>query len=380
MDKKTLIIVGTSLIAVFVILIVVLWLITVFKPRYYNYETVEQKIIDATEKYYKNNPEALPSANGKYSLQYDALVQAEYIKPLNELLVDGNQCNAEIIVIKKDNEYSYVPKLNCGENYESIELYKKIKNDNKVTTTGSGLYYDEINNVYYFRGKISNNYVALGTTEKRKGDVDNLWRIISIESDNTIRMKSELHFEEKTIFDDRFNIIKEKNVGYNDFKMSVLKDFLVDLEKKDDLLTPVQKLKLVSKKVCAGNRALDDKSKDGSSECSIMTDEEMLYSTMMPYEYMRASLDENCIDITSGSCENFNFLANETTSSEWSTIGSSEDNYHVYAFNGYAFNPTSAQTIRSIYPTVYVSELSFYKSGSGTKEDPYRLFPKTSKK
>ena len=109
MEKKTLIIVGSSLIGLFVILLLVLWLITVFKPRYYSYEVVEEKIIEATNNYYKKNPEYLPAEDGKYSLPYDALVSAGYIKPLNELLVDGNGCTADVIIVKNGNDYTYIP-------------------------------------------------------------------------------------------------------------------------------------------------------------------------------------------------------------------------------------------------------------------------------
>ena len=42
MSKKTIIILGSSIIGILILLLIVVWLITVFKPRYYSYETVEE--------------------------------------------------------------------------------------------------------------------------------------------------------------------------------------------------------------------------------------------------------------------------------------------------------------------------------------------------
>ena len=378
MSKKTLIIIGSSIIGVLVLLLIVVWLITVFGNHYYTYEKVEQKIIEATEKYYKNYPEMLPVGDGKYNLSYSALVEKEYIKPLNEMLKDGDSCTAEILVINQNNNYSYVPKLNCGEAYETRELYKKVLVDNTVVTEGSGLYQAE-DGTYYFRGKVDNNYVALGVASSRKKENDILWQIISINPDNTIRMKALSHSEERTPYDDRYNENRGSFFGYNDFKDSILKDFLIKMDKEDQLLTKEQKSKLVATQLCAGKRSSKDKTTDGSSECSVKTDEFMIFGTMLPYEFMRASLDQNCKKATDYSCANFNFLATNNTSSEWSSIGDSSVNYYAYNFTGITYETSTTKSEKYVYPVVTVSEYAFIKSGSGTESDPYRLFKKETK-
>lgn len=377
MSRKTLIILGSSLIGLLILLLLFVWLLTVFSNHYYSYETVEEKIVEATEKYYNNNPEMLPIGNGKYNLSYNTLVEKEYIKPLNKMIKGGEKCTAEIIVINNDNKYSYVPKLSCNEVYETKELYKKVISDNVIVTEGSGLYKNE-NGEYYFRGKVNNNYVALGTTTGRKNNYDILWQIISINPDNTIKMKALNHFEDRTPFDDRYNETKQSFFGYNEFKDSKLKDFLIKMGEEETFLTSIEKNKLVATNLCAGKRNEKDKTKDGSSECEVKTDERIIYGTMLPYEFMRASLDNNCKTAFDYSCSNFNYLANNNGSSEWSTIGDPINSYYVYSFVGSAYDTSAAKSEKYVYPVVTVSEFAFYKSGSGTEEDPYRLFKKST--
>ena len=50
MNKKTLIIAGCSILGVLILLIVVVRLMTVFKTKYFNYETVEEKISAGNER------------------------------------------------------------------------------------------------------------------------------------------------------------------------------------------------------------------------------------------------------------------------------------------------------------------------------------------
>ena len=53
MNKKTLIIIGSSIIGLIVCLLIVVWLISIIKPHYYSYEDFEVKVTEATKNYYK---------------------------------------------------------------------------------------------------------------------------------------------------------------------------------------------------------------------------------------------------------------------------------------------------------------------------------------
>lgn len=371
MNKKTLIIAGGSILGVLIVLLVVLWLITVFKHKYFTYETVEEKITEATNKYYKKFPEMLPAEDGRYNLQYSVLVENELIKPLNELLKDGDNCSAIVDVIKNSDNYSYVPRLNCGDSYNTKEFYTQILNDNEIVTSGSGLYKDE-DGTYYFKGKINNNYVSFGTITEKKETSEILWQIISINNDNTIKIKA-INSNIKSVYDNRYNVDRKSNTGYNDFEMSILKETLKALEEDNTFLGNAQRAKLVSKNLCIASRTTTDTTKNGSTECMKTTSEPMLFGTMLPYEYLRASLDENCNKIEDKSCSNFNFLANTEQKTEWSITASPDNSYQAYSFNGNYYDVSTTKNNRTIYVTANLNEFAFYKSGSGTKTDPYKI-------
>ena len=216
MSKKTMIIAGCSIIGILVLLILFVWLLTAFKKNYVTYEKLEEKMVVAADKYYKTYPELLPVDEGKYTLQYNALVENNLIKPLNEMLKNGDSCTAEVNVYKNNMGYDYIPKIDCGTDYKTIELNERIIYDNPITETGSGLYKNE-DGSYYFRGKVENNYFALGTTQSGKKTKDLLWRILGIDEKGNIKLLSLTGFKEKTVYDDRYNVETAKTSGYNDY-------------------------------------------------------------------------------------------------------------------------------------------------------------------
>ena len=373
MNKKTLIIAGGTILGVLILLILVIWLMTIFKTKYFNYETVEEKIINATSNYYKEHSDLLPVSDGRFTLSYNTLVENGYIKPLNELLKDGDECSAEIYVIRNDGNFTYVPKLSCGANYTSVELYKQILAKTDVVETGSGLYKAE-DGSYYFRGKATNNYIVLGEKTVKKEQVAILWQIMSISNDGIIKIRALEPTPTKTEYDNRFNVDKNSNIGYNDFELGIIHSYLNDLAKGEAFLTSQEKAKLVPTYLCAGMRAEDDTTKDGSTECSTLSSDKMLFGTLTPYEYMRASLDDDCITTISKACSNYNFLSNSEATTQWIITANPKSNYEVYEFNGKYFEASNARNKKVIYVTANLNDYVFYKSGTGTKDDPYKIF------
>ena len=370
MSKKTMIIIGCSFIGLIVLILVILWLMTLFRTTYYSYEKVEEKIVDATKKYFSDHPESLPTADGKYNLSYDVLVNGLYIAPLSELLKDGASCTANVIINKNDVDYTYIPKLDCGDNYSSIELYRQILNDNQIVTSGSGLY-REIDGSYYFKGKVTNNYFVLGTNESNK-DKEFVWQILGINKDNTVKIRAVKSTEASSVYDNRYNINKGTKTGYNTFEDSVMKDFLKGLEKNNKYFTAEEQSKLVPKQLCIGARSDKETINNGNVECSAYSIDKYLFGTLLPYEFLRASLDTNCKTVTDRSCENLNYLANQS-SSEWSTTANSDSTHQLYAFYGTYYSLSSADNPKTLHLVANLNEFTFYKSGTGTLEDPYRV-------
>ncbi len=376
MNKKSLIIIGCSIIGVIIVILLVLWLITLFKGRYITYEKLEEKMVEATKDYYKTYPERLPSQNGKSTLSYDSLVEAEKIKPLNELLKDGDTCSAEVEVFKNDNDYNYLPRLTCSDKYSTKTLVDQILASNDIVNQGSGLYKD--NNEYYFRGKITNNYVLFGNNETDKKGI--AWQIISIDQDNNIKLKA-LGKTDRISFDTRYNVDKDTNYGYNTFENSEFEDYIKKLENEEVFLNQEAKTRLVKSKLCVGKRTLNDKTKDGSTECATLTSNSYLFSTLLPYEYIRASLDNNCNTVQDKSCSNLNFIAslNDANSSSsyysssWTITPDADTSFKLYTYDASGFSLSNASNEKIFYPVVKLNSFTQFKSGDGTQTNPYIL-------
>lgn len=369
MSKKTIIIICSSVLGLFLIIILAVWLISSLKPKYISYEQIETKMKEAAEKYYKDNAAILPSQDGTYSIDYSILSGAGYIKPLTEQLKDGATCSGNVTVIIDDSVKTFIPYLNCGEKYLTRELYKQILNDNPVVTEGRGLYLSD-NGEYYFRGKIDNNYVVFGSTAVKKEKNPILWRIISI-NNNNVKLKAVKPFAKKTNWDDRYNTNEKKSYGYNDFELSILKEYLTNESNNSSIFKPEEMTKLVKTNLCVGKRSLTDTSKDGSVECSVLSNDQYYFGTITPYEYIRASLDDNCLTADNRACSNLNHLFNLDQSEEWSITADNNTDYNAFVFSGNIFSLAKAKTKKDVYPTIILNNYTFYKSGSGNLNDPY---------
>ncbi len=369
MNKKTLIIIGSSIIGLIVCLLIVVWLISIIKPHYYSYEDFEVKVTEATKNYYKDNPTQLPASDGEYNMAYSTLVDNEYIKPLNEMLKDGDNCSVQILVTKYNDNYSYIPYLTCPGSYETKELYKVVLEQNPVVLDGTGLYSDG-NSGYYFRGDVTNNYVQIGEYGEEKREQPYLWQIMGVESDGTIKIISAHTTSERYTWDDRYNEKEESFDGYNDFEKSRIKDTLISLAGNDEILPEEFRNKLVAKELCIGKRKVNDTSKDGSVECATKTETKYLFGLITPYEFLRASLDSNCKVAESLSCLNYNYLSGYTANS-WSITSNADNTNKTFGFGGGVMDSFKSDREKKLYVTAYINKRAFFKSGTGTSDDPY---------
>lgn len=366
MNKKTLIIAGSSIIGFFIVILVVVWVISLFKPNFLSYEKVEEKIVKATEKYYKDNPTLLPIYDGEYSILYSTLVSSSYIEPLNEILEDADKCTVSISVIKYAENYSYIPYLNCPGSYETKELYRTITDNVVTVTSGSGLYRSDDGTLYY-KGEVTNNYVVLGINEDEKNV---LWRIVSINNDNSIKIIKTESTEGKYTWDNRYNVDKGSTSGYNDFEVSRLKDTLKSFETNNIILPDTLKSKLVAKSWCVGKREINAEDNSGNTECSVLSADSLLFGALTVYEYIRASLDENCAKVTDRSCSNYNYLSSFLNNS-WFLTGVAENTHKVYSYNTNLISDSTASNDKKLMIVTHLSNKVFYKSGNGTLTDPY---------
>ena len=177
----------------------------------------------------------------------------------------------------------------------------------------------------------------------------------------------------KFSWDKRYNVNQSNVTGYNTFDDSFIAEKLEELYNGNKLFTAEQKTKMSPRKLCVSPRSLTDNTKDGSTECSKLSTKEYYIGGLTPYEYMRISLDDDCKTVKDGACRNFNFISDNVQSSEWTLTPTVDNDYKVYSFDGRVFYETKASTMKYVYAIIDLNELSFYKSGDGSKDNPYRI-------
>lgn len=361
-------------IVIFIFIILIGLIISLSSKKAYKYSDVEEIMKKAAEKYFKDNKKQLPTPTQPVQISDSILVNNNYMKPITDY-IKNDSCTGKVIVKNNDNNYFYSAYLNCGDKYQTKELYSEITNQKNVVTSGYGLYY--MNNEYVYRGKNVNNYVKFS-------DSDNLWRIVKVTSNNEVVLIEKDHSVNSFVWDDRYNTIAEGNDGINEYNNSKISTIVEQLYKNtindknsdednyyDDetkLLTNEDRKKTVAFNSCVANRSIDDTSKDGSTECSIVSKTKA--SLLSVYDFLNASLDSNCVTAASPSCQNYNYLSN--SSSYWLANGKKEDSSRVYSISGtnYIYPKVAAEEVY-IRLVIHLDSNTMLESGKGTAKNPY---------
>ena len=359
MDKKTLWWLIGGLGGLILLIIILNLLSKVSINRYITYEEVEVKLVEAAKKYYADNSMLLPSTlNDTSVVTLNTLVVGEYIKPLNKYLKNGDACNATIAVTKLTSDYDYTPYLDCGTDYNSIELYKKVLEDNNIVSSGFGLY--QINDEKVFRGEIKNNYVSLNKQ---------LWRILRIDSNNNLVLISNFKTDLYE-WDNRYNQDSNSNDGINNYNLSRIKDTIENKFNSDELLNTSEKAKVVYSKVCVGGRNYTETGNISDIECQELSDEEVPVRLLTVGEYIEASVDSNCNTVQDKGCTNYNYL-HDLQMGFWTMTKGPKNSSYVYAISTNGVTESRASITRQIRYVITISSKSFYSKGSGTYDDPY---------
>lgn len=343
-----------------VVLFIVLGIISAFRGNRLSFEKVETKLKDAAVSYFQDRTNELPSNNGE-QVVVDAsiLKEAGKIKDLSKITQKGAVCTGKVVVEKNGDYYLYTPYLDCGEDYKTINLTDKIKEDNPVVTEKDGLY--EIDNNLVFRGEYVDNYVSFA---------GKLWRIIRINEDGTLRLIQD-DISYNSVWDDRYNNDKRSSTGINDFMISRLKESLEKIYNEENLFSDSSKEKIALKSLCIGKRYEDTTDNSGRVECSNVI-EDMPVGLMQVNEYMVASLDKTCVYSYDAQCSNYNYLANYTKTT-WTLTADMDNTHKAYKFNGSGFTSSTASSKTGLRLVIYLSNNLKYISGDGTLENPYKV-------
>lgn len=347
-------------------LLLIIFILSLFLKKDYTYDDIEQVLTTAAESYFKDHKSSLPKTEDEI-VEIDSanLVAAEKMKDLTEYTKEGVICSATVQVEKAGSKYLYTPFLNCGEDYLTRELYQEIVSKDKVVTSGYGLYSQ--NGSYIYRGEDVNNYVKLDKA---------LWRIVKVTADNNIVLIKETGTGETAPWDDRYNEQTGYSSGMNNYQTSRVKDNLTKLynNKKDKdiiFLSSNDKTKLVSSNLCIGKRGSNEPGSDNSMECQQALNSQKI-GLLTVSDYMNASIDPNCKTPDSLSCQNYNFLVEEF--SWWLLTAIKGTSNEVYSVdNNGKIEKTNASSYAYVRPVITLNNKVLYKSGTGTKEDPYKI-------
>ena len=342
--------------------LLILFIVSVVFKKTYSYAEIEDIMKDSAIEFYEDNKKELPKDEKRgVMIESDTLIESGYMKDFSKYSKDAVSCTGTVTVKKSGEDYIYTPKLDCGEDYTTTALKEHIFREQNVVVNGYGLY--SMNNSYVFRGEKVDNYVSL---DKK------LWRIVKINNDGTMMLILNDKISVKNNWDNRYNIEKKYEFGVNDYSKSRIKELLDKYYNNgfedDIILSNDDKLKLTTFNACVGKRNSLDTSRDGSVECSQVLEKQSI-SLLTAYDYMNASVDVNCINTTSPSCQNYNYLNNDY--SWWLLTAPTTDTYSVYYVASGVIEEAKASLYKVIRPVVYLRSDVLYVSGNGTEDSPY---------
>ena len=303
---------------------------------------------NSSKKYYSAHQNELPKENESVIITAETLIANKYMKPFEKLTKNTN-CSGKVIVSNNGGVYVYEPSVVCQE-YKSVNIATKLAEN--VVQENAGLYKD--GDTYYFKGEYVNNYIKIGNI---------VYRILSFDNEKMKLIDTKI--TEKTYqWDNRYSHEIGKTLGINDYSKSRIRELYQ--MKYDEYDANVKKY-IVKADWCIGKRAkfnFDIK----NDECGATIDDYL--GMITPYEYARASLDVNCLDIRGGSCNNYNYLSTVFNAPVWSAITLSDNTYQAYMFNrGFAVSDCIEKNKLAFL--FNISSDNVYVSGNGDVTSPY---------
>ena len=363
MDKKFLIIAGI-IVMLPIFIIVFLAIIQGCGNKKVSYEEYEKKMLSAGKKYIENTDKLPKNEAETYVVKLSTLISEGYIKTTEDLIEDSS-CEGSVIVRRNGSSIeetnggflNYTVNLEC-DNHSTITLSKKIKED--LVTSGSGLYQD--GNLYVFKGDKPNNYINfLGYNYRIMSmDENGILRLIKIDAEATNRL-----------WDNKYNIETSSFNGINIYKDSIMKEYLENYYKDVKKIKTKAKERIVAYDVCIGKRSALDYSISSDIDCAEKI-EKQLVSLVNVSDYARASLDENCTNLRSRSCINYNYLS-KILSSTWTLNASADNTYEVIYLSQGLMETQNANLYNEFNVVIHIDGNELYVEGKGSKDKPYIL-------
>ncbi len=361
LDKKFLIIAG-FIIFLPIFIIVFLAIMQGCGNKKITHEEYEKKMVLALEKYI-NAKNTTPVEEGEiFSVELSTLVNSGYIKSTEKLL-DDSSCKGSVSVRRNGvsvettngGYLNYIAKLECN-NYSTISLVDKLKEN--IVTEESGLYQD--GEGYIFKGDKVKNYITF---------FGNSYRIMGIDKNGILKLiKTEPEMNTR-IWDNKYNIETSRASGKNIYKDSKIRDSLIiDYENVKKVSLDAKK-QIVAYDACIGKRSLNELTIDSSIDCSEVLEKQVV-SLMNVSDYAKASLDVDCTNVKSPTCNNYNYL-NGVVSDTWTLNSPTENSYEVFFISTGRMEVQYANTYSAYNLVIYIDGNQKYISGNGASNNPY---------
>lgn len=361
LDKKFLVM-GALILGLPIIIIIFLAIMQGCTNRTITYDKYETKMIEAMEKYIKQDDKIPTEESEVVKTKLSTLVKKGYIGSPEELLEDST-CEGSVSVRRNGASVdttaggylNYVVSLECDD-YSTVSLVDKLKEN--VVTEEAGLY--EEADGYIFKGKKVNNYINF---------FGHSYRIVSIDKDGILKLVKAEPESTNRIWDNKYNVETNRNSGKNIYKDSEILNYLLADYKNTKKINTKSKQYIMAYDVCVGKRSNLDYTIDSQIDCSEKMENQII-SLLNVSDYAKASLDPDCVNLKSLSCNNYNYLYSVVPST-WTLNSSSDNSYEVlFLANGviYAQNANTTSTYNIV---IYIDGNQSYTSGSGTVNNPY---------
>ncbi len=358
-DRKMVLMIGVVLVLFFVLFLLYF---LIGRNTVLAFDEIEKRMENAAKSYVSKNPEEFDlEIDRETNLSIEQLENG-YMREMNKMVDENVSCYGEVKVRVFNGDVGYFPFLNCGDDHKTTFLSERIKQTQEILTAGAGLYAS--GDSYYFRGEEVNNHVEFS---------GKMWRILAINSDSSVKL-IEVSPERSTQWDNKYNVERNRSDGINDYinlekENSSINYHINGFLENDEYITPENRVKLNYMNLCVGPRGEADTSKNGSTECKKIA-ENQLIGLISLYEYLRVSLDDDCKATPDRACINYNYLA-KIPDSWWTITPEAGATHRVYRIsNGYlspvnASNRSRPRTVITLNPNVAS------RAGDGTIESPY---------
>ena len=158
----------------------------------------------------------------------------------------------------------------------------------------------------------------------------------------------------------------KENIGVNNYPNSRIKEYLDDISFSDETLRL-----MVPFNICVGKKSNKSTRNDNTEECQEVFRNQMV-GLLTVSDYLYASVDPNCKNVFSKSCQNYNYLNGGVD--VWLVTADKDSSYKAYCVlaDG-TVTLKNTNEMAFVRPVIYLNNKVLYKSGNGTIENPYTI-------